>query len=112
MQSRHIPCSPPKIEGSTERCYLLFFNKIISKGFEQGGRKLQSFRKQMLRGEHLCRRGNERSEAIGTVVPGQNPLLRRQIKALDLIQVLFYFKRYTLWDSNPERVRSVKKTVQ
>ena len=43
---------------------------------------------------------------------GFESLALRQIKALDLIQVLFYFKRYTLWDSNPERVRNVKKTVR
>ena len=48
-----------------------FLFDFRSKGFEQGG----SVAEEKASGKPFCRRGNERSEAIGAAAPGQNLLL-------------------------------------
>ena len=56
---------------------VLFFGMdLCSSGFEQGGSEAEENSPV----DCFCRRGNERSEAIGAEAPRQNPFQRAKLK--------------------------------
>jgi hypothetical protein len=58
------------------RCRYCFFSYNQTKGFEQGGSEAEENSPV----DCFRRRGNEQSEAIGAVAPGQNPFGRVKIE--------------------------------
>ena len=74
-----------------------FLFDFRSKGFEQGGSEAE----EKASGKPFCRRGNERSEAIGAAAPGQNPLLSAKssttIDTIVSMVVLLIYSRKALW---------------
>ena len=82
------PFQRAKLKESTFlRLVLLIF--CIEKGFEQGG----SGAEENSPVDCFCRRGNERSEAIGAEAPRQNPFQRAKLKEstfFRLVLLIFY----------------------
>ena len=79
------------MKGSAIVLPFVFFDKIRSKGFEQGGSEAE----ENASGKHFRRRGNERSEAIGAAALEQNPLLSAKESTtvdtiVSMVVLLFY----------------------
>jgi len=87
-----------KIEGSTVRCYLLFFVEIRRKGFEQGGSEAE----ENASGKHFRRRGNERSEAIARQRGTKSLALRHSIRVFKRLKTLvFFLLKYSIFALSP-----------
>ena len=80
----------------TERCVFLVRRLCITQFQTRFGTGIRTRREWAVRTEEkcpadtFCRRGNERSEAIGATAPGQNPLRRAKSPVNTAFSVLFY----------------------